>query len=112
MVNLEVVLVELFVLLLLASVASVICKRFGVPVIVGVVLVGIAISNITIDGQSLYSLLQLSQEENEAIFQVFAELGVIFLLFIVGLETPLHELRKVGKVAATVADDLGSSHVG
>ncbi|MDD1746654.1 MAG: cation:proton antiporter [Methanomassiliicoccales archaeon] len=103
MVNLEVVLVELFVLILLASIASVICKRLEVPVVVGVVLVGIAISNITIDGQSLYSLLQLDQEENEAIFKVFAELGVIFLLFIVGLETPLHELRKVGKVAAMVA---------
>jgi Kef-type K+ transport system membrane component KefB len=103
MVNLEVVLIELFVLILLATIASMICKRFEVPVIVGVVLVGIAISNITINGQSLYSLLQLSQEENSAIFQVFAELGVIFLLFIVGLETPLSELRKVGKVAAMVA---------
>jgi len=103
MVNLEVVLVELFVLMLLASIASVICKRLEVPVVVGVVLVGIAISNITIDGQSLYSMLQLNQEENQAVFEVFAELGVIFLLFIVGLETPLHELRKVGKVAAMVA---------
>lgn len=103
MVNLEVVLVELFVLILLASIASMICKRFEVPVVVGVVLVGIAISNITIDGQSLYSWLQLNQEENKAVFEVFAELGVIFLLFIVGLETPLHELRKVGKVAAMVA---------
>jgi Kef-type K+ transport system membrane component KefB len=103
MVNLEVVLVELFVLILLASIASVICKRLEVPVVVGVVLVGIAVSNITIDGQSLYSLLQLDQEENGAVFEVFAELGVIFLLFIVGLETPLHELRKVGRVAAMVA---------
>lgn len=103
MVNLEVVLVELFVLMLLASIASVICKRLEVPVVVGVVLVGIAISNITINGQSLYSMLQLDQEENQAVFEVFAELGVIFLLFIVGLETPLHELRKVGKVAAMVA---------
>jgi Kef-type K+ transport system membrane component KefB len=103
LVNLEVVLVELFVLLLLATLASMICKRFEIPVVVGVVLVGIAITNITIDGQSLYSLLQFDQEENEAIFLVFAELGIIFLLFIVGLETPLHELRKVGRVAALVA---------
>jgi Kef-type K+ transport system membrane component KefB len=102
-VNLEVVLVELFVLILLASIASMICKRVGIPVMVGVVLVGVAISNITINGQSLYSLLQLSQEENSAVFEVFAGLGVIFLLFIVGLETPLSELRKVGKVAAMVA---------
>jgi len=103
MVNLEVVLVELFVLILLATLASMICKRVGVPVIVGVVLVGIALSNITINGQSLYSMLQLNQEENAAVFETFAMLGVVFLLFIVGLETPLHELRKVGRVAAMVA---------
>jgi len=103
MVNLEVVLFELFVLILLANLASVICKRLEVPVVVGVVLVGIALSNITIDGQTLYSLLQLNDEENKAVFEVFAELGVIFLLFIVGLETPFHELRKVGRIAAMVA---------
>ncbi len=48
-------------------------------------------------------MLQLSDEENKAIFDVFAELGVIFLLFTVGLETPLHELRKVGRTATMVA---------
>jgi Kef-type K+ transport system membrane component KefB len=103
LVDLEVILVELFVLVLLANLASIICRRFEIPVIVGVVLVGIALSNITIDGQSLYSMLQLSQEENKAVFDVFAELGVIFLLFLVGLETPLHELRKVGRLATMVA---------
>lgn len=103
MVNLDVVLVELFVLVLLANVASVFCKRFEVPVIVGVVLVGVALSNIAVDGQSLFSMLQLSDEENRAVFDVFAGLGVIFLLFIVGLETPLHELRRVGATASMVA---------
>ena len=103
MIDLEVILVELFVLVLLANFASILCKRFEVPVIVGVVLVGIALNNITIDGQSIFSTLKLSEEENRAVFDVFAELGVIFLLFVVGLETPLHELRRVGKVASLVA---------
>ncbi|MEM0448553.1 MAG: cation:proton antiporter [Methanomassiliicoccales archaeon] len=103
MIDLEIILVELFVLVLLANMATVLCRRFEVPVIVGVVLVGILLSNITLDGQSLFSMLKLSEEENRAVFDVFAELGVIFLLFTVGLETPLHELRRVGRTAALVA---------
>jgi len=103
LIDLEIVLIELFVLVLLANVASIICKRFQIPVLVGVVLVGVLISNIIIDGQSIYSLLKLSDEENKAVFEVFAQLGVIFLLFTIGLETPLHELRRAGKTAALVA---------
>ena len=37
------------------------------------------------------------------LFEVLAELGVIFLLFAVGLETPFSELRKVGGTAMKVA---------
>lgn len=103
MVDLEIILIELFVLVLLANIATILCKRFEVPVVVGVVLVGILLSNITIDGVSLFSMLKLSEEENRAVFDVFAELGVVFLLFTVGLETPLHELRRVGRTAMMVA---------
>ena len=35
--------------------------------------------------------------------QVLSELGIIFLLFAIGLETPFSELRKVGRIAMLVA---------
>ena len=37
------------------------------------------------------------------VLEVLSELGVIFLLFSVGLETPFSDLRKVGKTAMLVA---------
>lgn len=103
MVNLEIILVELFVLVLLALLAGLICSYAGVPPLVGEILVGIAVANIYINGQSLFDLLQLNNQENFAVFQVFAELGIIFLLFTVGLETPFSALRKVGATATMVA---------
>jgi len=102
-VNLEVILIELFVLILLALVAGILCSLVRIPPLVGEIVVGIAIANITFNGQSLFSWLQLSNPENFAVFEVLADLGVIFLLFTVGLETPFHELRKVGFMASIVA---------
>lgn len=103
MVNLEVILVELFFLVLLALLAGMLCSLVRIPKLVGEIVVGIAIANLTINGQSIFSLLELSDPQNFAVFQVFAELGVIFLLFTVGLETPFHELRRVGGMATMVA---------
>ena len=40
-------------------------------------------------------------EVNE-VLRVFSELGVVFLLFWVGLETKLSEMRAVGRIAVTV----------
>jgi len=79
------------------------CSLVRIPKLVGEIVVGIAIANLTINGQSIFSLLELSDPQNFAVFQVFAELGVIFLLFTVGLETPFHELRRVGGMATMVA---------
>jgi Kef-type K+ transport system membrane component KefB len=103
LVNLEVILVELFFLVLLALLAGMLCSLVRIPKLVGEIVVGIAIANLTINGQSIFSLLELSDPQNFAVFQVFAELGVIFLLFTVGLETPFHELRRVGGMATMVA---------
>ena len=101
--NLEVILVELFFLVLLALLAGMLCSLVRIPKLVGEIVVGIAIANLTINGQSIFSLLELSDPQNFAVFQVLAELGVIFLLFTVGLETPFHELRRVGGMATMVA---------
>lgn len=48
-------------------------------------------------GPSLLGLV-----EPDAVLEVFAELGVVFLLFWVGLETKVSELREVGRTALLV----------
>lgn len=92
----ETVLLQLLVLFLLAKVAGMLCERVKVSPVIGEIFAGVLVGN-TILFQWLSLDLDLS------LFQVLSELGVIFLLFAVGLETPFSELRKVGKIAMHVA---------
>jgi Kef-type K+ transport system membrane component KefB len=95
------VLLQLFVLFTLAKIAGILCEKVRIPAVIGEILVGVLIFNLFIGGERLYDILGLSSSQD--IFDVLAQLGVIFLLFAVGLETPFSELRKVGKMATTVA---------
>jgi len=85
------VLVSLFVVLLAAKIGDELFKRLGQPSIVGEILAGLII------GPSVLGLV-----EPDEVLEVFAELGVVFLLFWVGLETRLSDMREVGRSAATV----------
>ncbi len=110
--SIETVLLQLFVLFLLAKVFGLICERLGVPAVIGEILAGILVATTVplslmgggMQDLSLFSLLGLDQDLS--FFEIISELGVIFLLFTVGLETPYSELRKVG-VTATVVAGLG-----
>ncbi len=90
--SLEGVLLDLFVVLLAAKLGDELFKRIRQPTVVGEILAGVVI------GPSVLGLVDLSQ-----ILELFAELGVIFLLFWVGLETRLSDLRAVGRIALLVA---------
>ena len=85
------ILVALFVVLLAAKVGDEIFKRIGQPALVGEILAGIVI------GPSLLGLVAPSET-----LEVFAELGVVFLLFWVGLETRISDMREVGGTAVAV----------
>jgi Kef-type K+ transport system membrane component KefB len=84
-------LVDLFVVLLAAKLGDELFKRLGQPTIVGEILAGVVI------GSSVLGLVEPTET-----LEVFAELGVVFLLFWVGLETKVSELAEVGATAATV----------
>ncbi len=85
------VLVALFVVLLAAKLGDELFKRLGQPALVGEILAGVII------GPSVLGLV-----EPDETLEVFAELGVVFLLFWVGLETRLSDMRDVGATAARV----------
>jgi len=85
------VLTDLFLVLLAAKLGDELFKRIGQPAIVGEILAGVLI------GPSLLGLVEPTE-----VLEVFAELGVVFLLFWVGLETRLSEMREVGGVAVRV----------
>lgn len=85
------VLLDLFVLLLAAKLGHELFERLRQPAVVGEILGGMLV------GPSVFGIVPPSE-----VVEVFAELGVVFLLFWVGLETKISELRAAGRVAATV----------
>jgi len=92
----QTVLFQLFMIIVLVEVAKMICNRVKVPTVIGEIMVGIVIAN-----TFLYDFINLGSDTE--VFEVLKELGVIFLLFTVGLETPFSTIRKVGKTAIMVA---------
>src|ERR1044071_6621604 len=85
------VLTDLFLVLLAAKLGDEVFKRIGQPAIVGEILGGVLI------GPAVLGWVEVNE-----VLRVFSELGVVFLLFWVGLETRLSEMRAVGRVAITV----------
>ena len=105
------ILLMLLVLFVLARIGNRIFEHFGVPGLIGEILVGILIANIVIGGDTLLDFLHIEipapgsdhAGTNYSVLYAAAEIGVIFLLFSVGLETKVKELLGVGKSAMLVA---------
>ncbi|MEO8247672.1 MAG: cation:proton antiporter [Chloroflexota bacterium] len=85
------VLRQLFVVLLAAKVGDEIFKRIGQPPVIGEILAGAVV------GPALLGWYQIGDETT-----VFAEIGVVLLLFQVGVETRLGDLVRVGPTALSV----------
>jgi len=86
------VLLDIAIILVVAKLASELSDRIGIPAVIGEIAAGILI------GPSVLSLVGISDT-----LHVLAELGVIFLLIQVGLETDIAELKSVGRVSMFVA---------
>jgi Kef-type K+ transport system membrane component KefB len=86
------ILFQLFAMLLAAKLGEELFERLGQPGIVGQILGGVVV------GPAVLGMYEVNAET-----RLFAEIGVVLLLFRVGLETRLHELLRVGRPAFVVA---------
>ncbi len=82
----------LAIILFLARIFGDTVGRLGLPSVLGEIFVGVLL------GQSVLGLIPVND-----IIRILAEIGVILLLFQVGLEADIHQLRKVGIPAFVVA---------
>lgn len=106
------ILLDLFIIFAIAKVVGEVFQWVRQPAVVGEILAGIVIGPhvlglIGTPGGGLVELFHgdeaAAQEALDIVFEVISELGVIVLLFFVGLETKLEDLLRVGRRSATVA---------
>ena len=89
----------LAILLPAGKIGASLCTRFGIPAILGELLVGVAL------GPGAVDLLHLHLFHGEATsaFMILAQLGSIVLMFIAGIETDVDRMREASFSAFVVA---------
>ena len=81
-------LTELTIIIVIAALFGIIAKMLKQPTILAYIAGGIVIGS--------YNFFQLNDRET---WEIFADLGIMFLLFLVGLEINYSSIKKVGKHA-------------
>lgn len=87
-------LIELVIILVGAKIGAEVMYRLKQPAVIGELLVGMVLG---------VGLLGWIDVDEGGVIEVLAEIGVILLLFEVGLETDLREFARLGRSALTVA---------
>lgn len=99
-------LVELFLLLLLARGLGEVFRRFGQPAVVGEILAGVLLGP-TVLGNFFpavqHRLFPTGDTIQMHMLEVFPWLGALFLLMVAGMEVDLPVVRKQGKTAIIIA---------
>jgi len=105
------ILTDIFLMFLAAKVAGEVFERLRQPAVIGELLAGMVLGpyalgwiGVPTEGMvEAFNGQAAAQEGIAAIYEVLAELGVIILLFVVGLETRLSDILRVGARAGVVA---------
>ena len=98
------VMLALAIVFILSKTMSRVVSKFGIPGLVGEIILGVVLANIVIGDFNVAEALDIHDGGASAeVMEVFSELGVVFLLFMVGLETRVSDLTSVGKTAFLVA---------
>jgi Na+:H+ antiporter len=92
------VVIALAIILVAAKVGGDLATRIGQPAVLGELLVGVLIGSL-----DLFGLRSLEFIQSDSTIDMLARLGVLVLLFEVGLESTVPEMLKVGGVSLLVA---------
>jgi len=92
------ILFGLIIILVSAKLGGEISERLHQPAVLGELLFGVILGNLVLLNIDIFEFIK-----HDEIFTVLAEIGVIILLFEVGLETNLGEMLSVGPTAFLVA---------
>ena len=90
MVHLPTIISDLAMILLMAGITMLICKKLNQPLVLGYIVAGV------ITGPSFIFFPTIADTTN---INIWAEIGVIFLLFALGLEFSFMKLKNAGRTA-------------
>ena len=96
--SVSLILISLVVILTSAKLGGALMERIHQPAVLGELIFGVLLGNLSLFGLHQFEYLK----SNEAI-GILAELGVIFLLFEVGLESNIKQMMEVGLSSFLVA---------
>ena len=91
-------LLAIAMILVAAKMGGELFERWSMPAVLGELVIGVVLGNLVLVGIPFFESLK-----NKPGLEMVAEIGVILLLFDVGLESQLHELLEVGLSAMLVA---------
>ena len=92
------VLAALALILVLARLGGALFERFGLPAVLGELLAGVVIGNLALVGFHGFDAIR-----SLPVVEAMAQIGVLFLLFQVGLESDVAKMAAVGLSATLVA---------
>jgi Kef-type K+ transport system membrane component KefB len=105
------ILLQIFVLLLFAKLMGGLFEKYHMPKLIGEIIAGAIFINLVIFVPEFGNLLSFdisvfnrdTEGDPVSFFHIMGEIGIIFLLFAVGLETKFSDMMKVGKTASYIA---------
>lgn len=95
--NFALIFLWIAVVLIIAKLAGLV-EKLGQPAVLGELIIGIILGNLALFGITFFEPMK-----TDTIFSFLAELGVVILLFQIGLESNISEMKKVGVRAGLVA---------
>lgn len=91
------ILFDLLLMFAAAKILGELFERVKQPAVIGEILAGVVL------GPFIFGLINPLQMETFHVYEVFAEVGVIILLFSIGLHIKVDDILKVGKTSSVVA---------
>ncbi|MGB7062592.1 MAG: cation:proton antiporter [Candidatus Zixiibacteriota bacterium] len=91
------ILLDLLLMFAAAKILGELFERVKQPAVIGEILAGVVL------GPFIFGLISPLQVETFHVYEVFAEVGVIILLFSIGLHIKVDDILKVGRTSSVVA---------